>query len=246
MSKSGKSDMSMNSVSEDVKGENSQSEITVSKENNQIGILSAILSCTMYFSICTLVGSEVGSAPADNIIHWGYLMVYIIFTALFFYVLKILSSFSFEIFKNITIKNIAMAIACAILVYFVNYNMSLTILQSMFKSSYDSLIVRFQFLMPLPFLIYACILGPIGEELLFRGYMLKGLQNKYGITVALLASSVIFAVFHWNIVQILNALIMGIVFGGLYIKTGSVFSCMLAHIINNSIAMYIMNYYPYN
>lgn len=244
MGKYDKSDIGVISVSEDAIGDNSQSGIPIFENNNQISILNAILSCVMYFFICTLVISEVGNAPADSLIHWGYLAVYLIFVTLFFYVLKILSPFSFEIFKNITLKNIALAIFCEVLVYFVNYNMNITILQNMFKSSYDILIVGFQSLMPLPVLIYACILGPIIEELLFRGYILKGLRNKYGMTVALLVSSVIFAVFHLNIVQILNAFIMGIIFGLLYIKTGSVFSCMLAHILNNSIAMYVMNYYP--
>ncbi|HBD64171.1 MAG TPA: hypothetical protein DC038_07010 [Clostridiales bacterium] len=246
MNKFDKADVNVKSIPEDVRGNNSKNGITISKSSNQIGISNAILSFIMYFSISTLAGSAVGSESADNIIHWGYLAAYLIFAVLFFYILKILSSFYFGIYENITLKNIVFAIVCAILVYLINYSLNLLVWQKIFIASYDILIVDFKSLIPLPILIYGCILGPIGEELVCRGYMLKGLRNKYSTTLALLLSSLVFAVIHLNIVQIMNALFMGIVFGLLYIKTGSIFSCILAHILNNSIAMFVMNYYPHN
>jgi len=246
MNKFDKADINVKSISEDVSGNNSKSGITISKSSNQIGISNAILSCIMYFSISALAGSAVGSESADNIIHWGYLAAYLIFAVLFFYILKILSSFYFGIYENITLKNIVFAIVCAILVYLINYSLNLLVWKKIFIASYDILIVDFKSLIPLPILIYSCILGPIGEELVCRGYILKGLRNKYSTTLALLLSSLVFAIIHLNIVQIMNALFMGIVFGLLYIRTGSIFSCILAHILNNSIAMFVMNYYPHN
>lgn len=224
---------------------NSQVGITYSESNNKITILNAIFSNVVYLSIYTLVGSVIDE-PADSILNWVTIMVSVIFAVLFFYILKKLSHFSFEIFKNITPKNITLTFGCAVLSFFINYALNLLVLQNIFKSIYDILVARHRYFLTFHSFLIACLLTPIGEELLFRGYILKGLQNKHGTVVALLISTVLFAVSHVNIVSVIHAFIMGIVFGSLYIKRGSVFSCMLAHVIYNCMAMYIMNYYPYN
>jgi membrane protease YdiL (CAAX protease family) len=81
--------------------------------------------------------------------------------------------------------------------------------------------------------LYYFIIGPIIEELLFRGGILEGLK-KYGITFAIMAQALIFAFMHNNLMQIVLTLVAGILYGYIAVMTESVLVAILIHIINNS------------
>ena len=87
-------------------------------------------------------------------------------------------------------------------------------------------------------------LGPVMEELLFRGTVTKLLLSEYSPWKAILISSALFAVFHLNPIQMPAAFLIGLLFAWTYYKTGSLFPCILMHILNNSIATVLGNYYP--
>lgn len=225
-----------------INNETEKNEIQVSK-NKGVSVLNAIFSCFVYLSIYISAAGSVGIEPADSIIHWGMFIVSILFAILFFNVLKKLSSISFGISKNISLQNIALAVVCAITVIIINYALNVLILQKLLKSSYEFMVASQQELKPLSVIIYICLLAPIGEELLFRGYILNGLRNKYKTNTALLITSVLFAIYHVYPASIINALTMGIIIGLFYIKKESVFACMIAHVLYNIIAMYVTNNY---
>ena len=82
---------------------------------------------------------------------------------------------------------------------------------------------------PAASLLRVCLLAPVVEEILMRGFVLDGLRGSCGAAAALLVSSLMFAVLHFNMVQTLSALVCGLGLGLLYLKTGSVFCCILAH-----------------
>ena len=86
-------------------------------------------------------------------------------------------------------------------------------------------------------IISITIMAPLVEELLFRGaiqgYMLrKGMKPLNAILIA----SAIFGIVHMNPVQIPFAFAIGMIFGWLYYRTGSVVPGIIGHFINNSIA----------
>ncbi|WP_160683512.1 CPBP family intramembrane glutamic endopeptidase [Clostridium sp. C2-6-12] len=85
------------------------------------------------------------------------------------------------------------------------------------------------------FLMYVCFIGPIFEEIIFRGFILKSMQ-KYGNFTAIIVSSILFSMFHLNLVQFINPVLMGIVLAFIAIKSKSIFPSMIAHIFNNTIA----------
>lgn len=85
------------------------------------------------------------------------------------------------------------------------------------------------------FLMYVCFIGPILEEIIFRGFILKSMQ-KYGNFTAIIVSSILFSMFHLNLVQFINPVLMGIVLAFIAIKSKSIFPSMIAHIFNNTIA----------
>lgn len=60
--------------------------------------------------------------------------------------------------------------------------------------------------------LYASVLAPIGEELLFRGYVLRTLRP-YGKRFAVLGSAFLFGLFHGNLLQTPYAFLMGLILG---------------------------------
>lgn len=88
------------------------------------------------------------------------------------------------------------------------------------------------------------IIGPVLEELLFRGAITKALLQQYSPTKAILISALLFGVFHINPAQILPAFLIGILLAWTYYKTGSLIPCILMHVLNNSLAVYLSIQYP--
>lgn len=92
--------------------------------------------------------------------------------------------------------------------------------------------------------IRVAVFAPVVEELLTRSFLLEGLRDGYGTAAALLVSTAVFALLHFNMAQTLSAAICGLALGLLYLKTGSVFWCILAHSGYNA-ASYLTMLWPY-
>ncbi len=74
------------------------------------------------------------------------------------------------------------------------------------------------------------ILVPVVEELVFRGLICGKLQKYYGTGAAILFSTLLFAVYHGNMIQMLYALPMGALLAWSYLKWGSLAAPVLMHI----------------
>lgn len=85
-------------------------------------------------------------------------------------------------------------------------------------------------------IIFAAILGPIFEELIFRGTMLKKLRV-YGDKTAILYTAIAFGLFHCNISQIPFAIVCGLILGYVVVKTNNIIYPIILHIILNSISV---------
>lgn len=79
------------------------------------------------------------------------------------------------------------------------------------------------------------VVAAVTEELALRGYVMGNLR-KYGDTFAILASSVVFALMHGNLVQAPFALIAGFGLGYLSVKTGTIWTGITIHACNNLIS----------
>lgn len=86
--------------------------------------------------------------------------------------------------------------------------------------------------------LYVGFLGPIAEELLCRGLVLRLIQP-YGKRFAILVSAILFGLFHGNIVQIPFATLVGLVLGYVTVEF-SIWWAILLHIINNFILSEVM------
>ena len=91
------------------------------------------------------------------------------------------------------------------------------------------------------------ILAPLAEEVVFRGAILRtllGIMSKKNHWVAILISAAIFGVVHANLAQFVNALLMGLLLGWMYYRTGSLVPGILLHWINNTMAYVLTNIMP--
>src|ERR1019366_3949597 len=84
-----------------------------------------------------------------------------------------------------------------------------------------------------------CVVAPMCEEMLFRGYIFTALRNWRGTVVAAVVTGLLFGGVHAGSAPVLDLVpLAGLGFGlcMLYRYTGSLFPCMVAHSLNNSIA----------
>ena len=83
------------------------------------------------------------------------------------------------------------------------------------------------------------ILAPVGEEILFRGFLQKYLENTWGdITKAILFSSLFFAVIHFNPYWMIQIYSLGVLLGFLAWRTNSVIPCIIFHVIINGTSLF--------
>ena len=90
------------------------------------------------------------------------------------------------------------------------------------------------------FLVVA-VLGPITEELMFRGYILDSIQRIHGNKVAVIASSILFGLLHIlsGLFVVGLALLGGLIYGSVRVKTDSLLPCISSHMIWNAFALLV-------
>jgi membrane protease YdiL (CAAX protease family) len=75
------------------------------------------------------------------------------------------------------------------------------------------------------------------EELFFRGFLQQRLSRRFGPPLAILIASACFGVMHWDPVQGPAAALLGLYLGWIAERAGSILPAMIAHAVNNSIAV---------
>ncbi len=82
---------------------------------------------------------------------------------------------------------------------------------------------------------YACIIGPVLEELLYRGFLLHSLR-KYNERMAIFISALIFGLMHENYQQFILGFLIGIPLAIVTIKCSSLIPAIITHIFVNTTA----------
>lgn len=88
--------------------------------------------------------------------------------------------------------------------------------------------------------VHLVILPPLLEEILMRRFVL-GSVLPFGKSGAVIFSSLMFALFHMNLMQMPFAFLCGLIFGYFTVKTGSVFFAVLLHFLNN-LSAFVLSY----
>lgn len=86
-------------------------------------------------------------------------------------------------------------------------------------------------------LILLAVVVPIGEEVFFRGLVYGGLRVRWGAAIGALASAAFFAAVHTQLVHALPIFALGLVLAVAYERSGSLLPGMVAHGLNNVVAV---------
>jgi sodium transport system permease protein len=76
---------------------------------------------------------------------------------------------------------------------------------------------------------------PFCEELLFRGAFLRACEARFGTGVALIASGLIFSLFHVDIYRVIPLSVVGVAAAGVCLATRSILPAIAVHAANNGI-----------
>ena len=160
----------------------------------------------------------------------------------FWMLLQTKAHFQLDLSHGVSPLGILLAVLCAGVLYCLLDRCLDPIFERMLPGSEERYQETLQSLReaPVTSFLQVCVLAPMMEELLMRGFLLGGLSLRYGNTAALLLSSVVFALLHFNMVQTLSALTCGLVLGLLYLETGSVLCRITAHASYNAISFFTM------
>lgn len=133
-------------------------------------------------------------------------------------------------FKTVIIGSIILLSLNSLLVFFSN---ALELVLNMIGLSANSALEDLDSLnkLTVSMVIYSCILGPVIEEFIYRGVILRSME-KYGSRIAIIVSAILFGLMHGNFFQIFMGIGLGIILG--YLATEySIKLTILLHIINN-------------
>jgi membrane protease YdiL (CAAX protease family) len=108
--------------------------------------------------------------------------------------------------------------------------------REMLQQALEPLLATDSILQLAALMLGAVVLAGICEELLFRGMLLRllSLGGRWGPAIMVTAFG--FSLFHLDIIGLLPRTVMGIYFGLLVWRSGSILPAMLAHGINNLLA----------
>ncbi len=87
--------------------------------------------------------------------------------------------------------------------------------------------------------ILVCVLAPLAEEFFFRGYFFTALRSWRGMWPAAIITGMVFGAIHGGSSDpafLLPLAALGTGLCLLYVRTGSLYPCVAAHALNNSIA----------
>jgi CAAX protease family protein len=87
------------------------------------------------------------------------------------------------------------------------------------------------------------LLAPVTEELFFRGFVFAGLRSRWSLWPSAVLVGLIFGLVHapTGVTAVVPLAGLGIALCWLYNRTGSLWPCVFAHVVNNSLALVVVS-----
>jgi hypothetical protein len=85
-----------------------------------------------------------------------------------------------------------------------------------------------------------CVVAPVVEEMIFRGFIYAGLRRRMSVFGAVIASALLFALMHNNPEALLPIGLIGIVLAALYERNRSIVPSIICHALNNTLVFFLM------
>ena len=87
------------------------------------------------------------------------------------------------------------------------------------------------------------IIGPVFEEVLFRGLVFGELRKITKVKVALVLQALLFGIYHLNVVQGIYAFVLGLIIGFVYYRSSSIIAPIIIHVSINSLSVIIDEFF---
>ncbi|GFI40849.1 CPBP family intramembrane glutamic endopeptidase [Thomasclavelia cocleata] len=144
--------------------------------------------------------------------------------------LKISDDFKFIQYLKFVVMALGAAWLTSLIMGFIMNSLSgIVIFETPDFSTKDSFIVN------ICLIIYAVIVAPISEELIFRGLIL-GKLKQYGNVFASIIVSLLFALIHGNLPQSIPTFIVSLFLCWVTLQSNSIIPAISIHMINNAVA----------
>ena len=97
-------------------------------------------------------------------------------------------------------------------------------------------------LSPLAQFLFIAVTPGICEEILFRGFAFRPLEEKWGPRWAILITALLFALVHMDFIRLIPTFLLGLAFGYVSWKTRSIYPAMALHVLNNGLALLVLEH----
>ncbi|MCC8107603.1 MAG: CPBP family intramembrane metalloprotease [Planctomycetes bacterium] len=91
-------------------------------------------------------------------------------------------------------------------------------------------------------LFFTLMAGPFMEELAFRGVGLDAYQRTSGTVTAVVVTSLLFGLFHFDLILVLPLAFLGAVFAAVRLVSGSLWVAAAIHSLHNTVTLLILAY----
>lgn len=204
--------------------------------NEEIGKTVKLIIVWLFLYLATTVIATVLGRVFNNyeILKWTIVLGYMLIAILFFGKRYVELSFG-RIERRMVWPVIGMSVLIAASQAFVLFS-ALSLFGADLLYQGEDLERRQQLFSGIAGALYCCVMGPIVEEIGFRGLILGGLlKTRCRPWIAILISAIVFASLHGFGAQFVTAMLFGILVGWLYWRTGSIIPGIIIHVTNNSL-----------
>jgi len=87
-------------------------------------------------------------------------------------------------------------------------------------------------------LLIVCVFPAVCEEFIHRGILLQGIKHA-GFKKAIIISSLMFGLIHFNIQQFFYAFVVGLILGFVSVVAKNIYPAVIIHFVNNAISVYL-------
>ncbi|OPZ94213.1 MAG: CAAX amino terminal protease self- immunity [Firmicutes bacterium ADurb.Bin419] len=142
-------------------------------------------------------------------------------------------------FKKISIRNLILSLTTGVslavfIILFLSYIDTIFPLDKL-PGDYDGLIQQIMGGNYVITFLAIGILGPIMEEIIFRGFILKELRKIMPVAAAVIVQALLFGLIHLNILQSSYAFVIGLVLGIAFVATKTLYAPIIIHLSFNTL-----------
>lgn len=88
------------------------------------------------------------------------------------------------------------------------------------------------------------ISAPLGEEMFFRGFLFNVLKQRWGVGAGVVVSGLLFAAVHTYALGLIPVFLLGMALAWVYHNSGSLWTSILIHATNNTLAVLFVYFFP--